>query len=124
MNPCRFVVKKALRTETYLGFYEIQNNCIVAVYTKNGKTRELFYNLGDLEVEHTSYGKSALYDSKKKIKIIVAALESQPEADSISSQEEEDTIVSFNANARAMYDPNQETANSFRFGSQHVLYFE
>ncbi|CAL6012158.1 Hypothetical_protein [Hexamita inflata] len=98
MIACRFIEKKLFGAKNHLGYYQIENNCISAFYLEKDQKVDLFYNLADLEVEATTYGKSILYDPRRKLKIVVNIPDqNKAEMDSLinSQHEDSDKIVSF-----------------------------
>ncbi|CAL5975848.1 Hypothetical_protein [Hexamita inflata] len=69
MSICRITEQKLFGTITNVGFYQIENNCIVAHYYKKNIKREFFYNISDLQQQFTDDGNEILIDSFKNIKI-------------------------------------------------------
>ncbi|CAL6017096.1 Hypothetical_protein [Hexamita inflata] len=121
MIACRFIEKKLFGTKNHLGYYQIENNCISAFYLEKDQKVDLFYNLAELEVEATTYGKSILYDPVRKLQIVVNSLDqNQVELNSHqNNQEDSDKIVSFCANGSLSYeDLGLRTHQSFTSGGQ------
>ncbi|CAL6039025.1 Hypothetical_protein [Hexamita inflata] len=122
MIACRFIEKKLFGAKNHLGYYQIENNCISAFYLEKDQKVDLFYNLADLEVEATTYGKSILYDPRRKLKIVVNLPDqNKAEMDSLQNnhQEDSDKIVSFCANGCLSYEESGlEPTTSFTRGGQ------
>ncbi|CAL5982103.1 Hypothetical_protein [Hexamita inflata] len=123
MNSCRFVIKKLFGTTQRLGFYELQNNCIVSFYFEKNRKFEFFYNLNDLQSEN-SEGKTILTDCKNKMQIIINQIREQDSQ--IQAEISEDKVVCFTANGQAVYENIDMplTPKSFVQRSNTHMYFD
>ncbi|CAL5992459.1 Hypothetical_protein [Hexamita inflata] len=69
MKVCTLRKKKFFSTISVKGFYEIENQCIIAHYFINMTKYDYFANLGDLDISVNENGCSVLIDIKNKIEI-------------------------------------------------------
>ncbi|CAL6077903.1 Hypothetical_protein [Hexamita inflata] len=112
MILCKIIENKFFGNVEHTGFYQVENNCIVAHYfAKKGKI-EYFYNLSDLTILSHSNCHCVLFDPKKKIQFIVN------EIIAVSSQEmsrvESDKFFDFEAvGYKAYSEPMTQKPNSF-----------
>ncbi|CAL6038919.1 Hypothetical_protein [Hexamita inflata] len=121
MNQCYIVLPKFYGTVKQIGFYQIQNNCLLAFYFKKNTKVEYFYNLSELKITKEQ-GQTALLDAKTKIKFIV---NERVEQDSVESfkYEDSDKFFDFEPNGYQVYDSELQTPYSFKEGGV-LRYFD
>ncbi|CAL5984601.1 Hypothetical_protein [Hexamita inflata] len=69
MKVCVIQISKRFGTQRVKGFYEIQNNCIVAHYFVGNTKLDYFANLGDLDISVNESGLPVLIDRINGIQI-------------------------------------------------------
>ncbi|CAL5982135.1 Hypothetical_protein [Hexamita inflata] len=105
MNPCRILEQKLFGSRSNLGFYSIENNCIVAYHYQKNQKVEYFFNLDALEQKTTSYNKCMLTDPKSGVKLIVNQFKNEFDSLNLMSREEVtlDEYFDFEPNGSSMY---------------------
>ncbi|CAL5982097.1 Hypothetical_protein [Hexamita inflata] len=127
MLPCRIIEHKLFRSINHMGFYAIENNCIVVYYYINSQKIEYFFNIDDLDKQMTKYDKCILLDPKSGLKMIVNPFR-KGEEDSLKLKIYDSCeYFNYEANGSVMYSEiiqnNVENTPSFKVG-RTLKYFE
>ncbi|CAL5982099.1 Hypothetical_protein [Hexamita inflata] len=110
MNACYIKIRRFYGVVQHSGYYEIQNNCLLAYYHVNDKKVEFFFNINELTIS-IEQNMTVLCSPKQKIKFLI---NERVEADSQTQiQEDSDKYFDFDANGSKMYENEGQTPFSF-----------
>ncbi|CAL5984649.1 Hypothetical_protein [Hexamita inflata] len=102
MKVCVIQISKHFSTQRVKGFYEIQNNCIVANYSVRNTKLDYFANLGDLDISVNKNGLPILIDKINGVQIQLQMQIEQDSTDILIQEESEEEAIFFDYEARGI----------------------
>ncbi|CAL6006680.1 Hypothetical_protein [Hexamita inflata] len=102
MKVCVILISKRFGTQRVKGFYEIQNNCIVAHYFVGNAKLDYFANLGDLDISVNENELPVLIDRTNGIQIQLQMQIECDSTDTLIEEESEEEAIFFDYEARGL----------------------